>query len=214
MSLPQLVVATSFRLQTITVVLDERDGRTDFNVTNTGSEPMLLLTKLQDVDSTPMSANILVTPAVTRIDPGQSQLVHFMLKKGVKLEREYLLKASFEGVTQRADKGARMTVRQQVGFILQPKSVPVEERPWKDLRVQVNGDSLILTNAGRHIVRLMPSIALQPKGVDLPLEHPYILPGQRVSAAGAAVGGTTQIAITPLSRYGFAQAKAELTVAP
>jgi len=203
MALPAM--ANSFRLQSGSVVLDERDGRSDFNVTNTGDEPILLLTKLEDLDDEAMAKNILVTPAITRIDPGQSQIVHFTLKQGVKLDREYLLKAAFEGVPQKMEDGARLTIRQEVGFIAQPKSVAVEQYPWKALQAKTNGNQITLTNPSKHVVRLGPSITLQPSGVNLMLPHPYIMPGQSVSMANENVAEASQLSITPLSRYGFVQ---------
>ena len=206
-------MASTFRLQSTTVVMDEIDGRTSFNVTNTGDEPILLLSKLSDLDDADFAKNVLVTPAVTRIDPGQSQLVNFSLKKGVALDQEHLLKASFEGVTQKARNGTRMPVRQEIGFIAQPKAVAVEAQPWKALSVRADGDQITLANPGKHVIRLGPSVKLQPSGVDVPLEHAYIMPGQSVtvSAQGAAV--SKQITIVPLSRYGLVQEEATLELA-
>lgn len=206
-------MANSFRLQTGTVVLDERDGRSDFNVTNTGDEPILLLTKVDDLEGEAMAKNILVTPTVTRIDPGQSQIVHFTLKKGVTLDREYLMKASFEGVTQKVEKGSRLAIRQDIGFIAQPKSVGVEENPWKALQIQANGNQITLTNPSKHIVRLGPVVTLQPSGTELTLEHPYIMPGKSLSVSHDNVASTHQISITPLSRYGFVQTSTVLDIA-
>jgi fimbrial chaperone protein len=206
-------MASSFRLQSPTVVLNEADGRTPFTITNTGNEPILLLTKVEDLGDQTLAKDVLVTPAVTRIEPGESQFVNFTLKKGVKLDHEYLLKASFEGVTQRAEHGTRMTVRQEVGFIAQPKSVPVEAAPWKDLQVKVSGDQLTFTNPGKHVVRLAPSVTLEPSSASVGLPHAYIMPGESVSVTDQAAASAQSISITPLSRYGLVQDKGLLPVA-
>lgn len=58
------------------------------------------MTKLVDLDGKNLSKQILISPAVTRINAGQSQQVNFVLKKGTALDSEVLLKASFEGVEQ------------------------------------------------------------------------------------------------------------------
>jgi fimbrial chaperone protein len=205
-------MASTFRLQSTTVVMDERDGRTAFNVTNTGEEPILLLSKLDDLSDQPMAKNILVTPAVTRIDPGQTQIINFSLKKGANLDHEYLLKASFEGVTQSFDHGTRMPIRQEIGFIAQPKAIPVDPTPWKELRIEGKGNQITLTNPGKHIVRLGPVVTLQPSGVQLPLAHAYIMPGQSVNVSHDSAASVGQISITPLSRYGLAQTAASLPV--
>jgi fimbrial chaperone protein len=205
-------MASTFRLQSTTVVMDERDGRTTFNVTNTGSDPILLLTKLEDLGNEEMAKNVLVTPAVTRIDPDQSQIINFALKQGVKLDQEYMLKASFEGVEQRVKSGTSMPVRQQIGFIVQPKSVAVEPQPWKELAATISGNQLTLSNPGKHIVRLGPVVKL-PSGEELPLSHAYILPGQSVSVTHEGIANANQISITPLSRYGLVLPATSLPIA-
>lgn len=205
-------MASTFKLQSTTVILEEKEGRSSFNVTNTGNEPILLLTKVEDLDDANFAGNILITPAVTRIDPGQSQIVNFSLKKGVTTNREHMLKASFEGVTQRAESGMKMPLRQQIGFIVQPKSVPVVPKPWEDLRISKKDGKVEIANTGKHVVRLGPAVTLQPSGVVVPLANAYIMPGDSVMVdpQGQAVG--TEVQITPMSRYGFVQAPAVLTV--
>lgn len=151
-------MASPFTLQSNTVILEEREGRTSFNITNPGNQPILLLSKVENLDDQAMAGNVLVTPAVTRIDPGQSQIINFALKKGVTLDREYMLRASFEGVAQKAEQGMRMPIRQQIGFIIQPRSVAVELRPWQDLRFQADGRQLTVRNSGRHVIRMGPTL--------------------------------------------------------
>ena len=204
--------ASSFELQSTTLVMSEQEGRATFNVTNTGRAPILLLTKLEDLGGESMAKNVLVMPSVTRIDPGQSQITSFLLKKGVKLGHEYMLKASFEGVEQRAQSGTTMPVRQEIGFILQPKFVPVISEPWKELQVTSAGTELSLINPGKHVVRIGPLVTLQPSGTEVPLARAYILPGERVSVSSESASKSDQISITPLSRYGVVLPKAFLPV--
>jgi fimbrial chaperone protein len=198
------VMASSFRLQSTTLIMEEREGRTSFNVTNTGEEPILLLTQVEDLGDEQMAKNVLVTPAVTRIDPGQSQIVNFSLEQGMKLDREYMLKASFEGVTQRAQTGTRMPVRQQIGFILQPKALTPTPEPWNGLVAKVDGNQLTLNNPSKHVVRMGPVVKLLPSGKELSLSNAYVLPGQSVSVTDDSVETAQQFSITPLSRYGLA----------
>ena len=206
--------ASTFRLQSNTIILEEREGRASFNVTNTGKEPILLLSKLENlVDDDNMAGNVIVTPAVTRIDPEQSQIVNFALKKGVKLDREYMLRASFEGVTQKAERGMRMPVRQQIGFILQPKSVAAEPRPWQDLRFKVEGNNMVVTNSGKHVIRLGPALTAKPSGAVGTLPHPYVMPGESLNVSFENLGTAQKVGITPLSRFGFATGVDELPVA-
>ncbi len=154
----------------------------------------------------------LVTPAITRIDPGKNQFVNFSLKKGVIPDSEYLLKASFEGVTQSAGQGMRMPIRQDIGFMVQPKSIPVSATPWKNLIVQIDDKQITLTNPSKHVIRLGPAITLQPSGKTLPLPNAYIMPGKNVIVAYDNASSIKEISITPLSRYGLVQAAALLAV--
>ncbi|PVF10568.1 fimbrial protein, partial [Yersinia pestis] len=81
-------------------MLQESEARTSFTIDNISSNPILLVTKLTDLDGKSFSKQILISPPVTRINAGQSQQVNFVLKKGSVLNNEVLLKASFEGVEQ------------------------------------------------------------------------------------------------------------------
>lgn len=196
-------MASPFTLQSNTVILEEREGRTSFNITNPGNQPILLLSKVENLDDQAMAGNVLVTPAVTRIDPGQSQIINFALKKGVTLDREYMLRASFEGVAQKAEQGMRMPIRQQIGFIIQPRSVAVELRPWQDLRFQADGRQLTVRNSGRHVIRMGPTLTLDSGAVGS-LPHPYLMPGEEVAVSFDAPVSGAEVQIVPLSRYGFA----------
>ena len=198
------VMASTFKLQSNTVILEESEGRTAFNITNTGKEPILLVSKVENLAEENMAGNVLVTPAVTRIDAGQSQIVNFSLKKGVRLDREYMLRASFEGVTQKGGRGMRMPIRQQIGFILQPKAVATEPRPWQDLRFAVEGNDIVVSNPGKHVIRMGPALTVQPSGAVGVLPHPYLMPGDSHRVTFDNLGVVQNVSIVPLSRYGFA----------
>lgn len=202
-------LAAPFTLQSNTVILEEREGRTAFSITNPGSQPILLLSKVEDLDDQSMAANILVTPAVTRIDPGQSQIINFSLKKGTALRREHMLRASFEGVAQKSEQGMRMPIRQQIGFIIQPRAVGAESRPWQDLRFQADGTQLAVHNGGLHVIRVGPVLTLS-NGSTGTLPHPYVMPGQTISVAFDSPISSPDVEIVPLSRYGFATEKQRL----
>lgn len=207
-------MASTFQLQSNTIILEEREGRTAFNIKNPGTQPILLVSKVEDLDDEGMAGNVIVTPAVTRIDPGQSQLVNFALKKGVKLDHEYLLRASFEGISQKAERGMRMPIRQQIGFIVQPKHVAAETQPWQDLRFAVEGTTLKVQNSGKHVIRIGPALTLQPSGAVATLPRPYLMAGESIDLPVEAIGAAQQVEIVPLSRYGFANDKALLPITP
>ncbi|EKN5040649.1 fimbrial protein, partial [Yersinia enterocolitica] len=137
-----LASSASFKLESTTVILKENDGRTSFTIENTSANPILLVTKLVDLDGKNLSKQILISPPVTRIDAGQSQQVNFVLKKGTALDSEVLLKASFEGVEQVPGNATVMPIRQEIGFLIQPNSVPQIKTPWQELVLSTSGNNL------------------------------------------------------------------------
>ncbi|HFZ1425924.1 TPA: fimbria/pilus periplasmic chaperone [Serratia marcescens] len=70
----------SFQLESMGVVLEESAGRVNFSIKNTSSEPILLATKVVDLDGKNFSKSILVSPLISWIGAGQSQQVNFVLK--------------------------------------------------------------------------------------------------------------------------------------
>lgn len=191
----------AFQLESMGIVLEESAGRTSFTIKNTSPEPILLVSKVEDLDDKNLSKSILVSPPITRIDAGQSQQVNFVLKKGLKLDKEGMLKASFEGIGQAKDNAARMPVRQSIGMILQPASVDASKTPWEDLTLSLEGQELVIVNTGKHVVRLSPKMILLPAQETITIDNYFFMPGEerrfRVKMRPDSVK------ILPLSRYGF-----------
>ncbi|CAI1062954.1 putative fimbrial chaperone protein [Serratia marcescens] len=200
----------SFQLESMGIVLEENPGRVSFSIRNSSSEPILLATKVEDLDGKGFSKAVLLSPPIARIEAGQSQQVNFVLKPGTALPHEVMLKASFEGIGQAVDNSARMPVRQSIGLILQPKAVAVSKTPWDDLRLSVTDGRLKITNGGLHVVRLAPQLTLQPSGKVAALKNYYLMAGETQTLG--VEGQPTSVVITPLSRYGFKQDAVTLTV--
>ncbi|AHK19583.1 fimbrial protein [Yersinia similis] len=200
----------SFKLESTTVILQESDARTSFTIDNISTNPILLVTKLTDLDSKSFSKQILISPPVTRINAGQSQQVNFVLKKGTVLNNEVLLKASFEGVEQIPGNAAVMPIRQEVGFLIQPRAVPQIRMPWQTLVFSASGNNLVIKNPGKHVVRLGPQIILVPSNEVVALGNPYIMP--ETSKLFPIKSSPTSVKVTPLSRYGFVQTEVTLPV--
>lgn len=195
-------VQASFQLESTGVVLTESEGRVSFNISNSSSEPILLATKLEDLDKSGMSKNVLISPPIARIDGGQSQQVNFILKKGVPLTHEIMMKASFEGIVQSGGNSARMPLRQSIGFIIQPAAVAVSRAPWEALDIRMEGTQLVVSNNSKHVVRLAPMLTLKPSGKVISLPEKYLLVGDvRKFEVDSQV---TSVMLTPFSRYGFA----------
>lgn len=176
---------------------------TAFTVKNIGTEPLLLATKVTDLDNKQYSKQILISPPITRIDGGQSQQINFVLKKGEPLSQEIMLKTSFEGVGQSADNSARMPVRQSIAMIIQPKAVAVNSTPWKELSAHIDGSTLVLKNTGKHVIRLSPQLELLPSNEIITIENYFLMSGEEKRIAIKSKPVSMQI--TPLSRFGFKQ---------
>ncbi|HGF6561153.1 TPA: fimbria/pilus chaperone family protein [Providencia alcalifaciens] len=198
----------SFQLETMTVILNEAEGRTAFTVKNMGTEPLLLATKVTDLDNKQYSKKILISPPITRIDAGQSQQINFVLKKGEPLAQEVMLKTSFEGVGQSADNSARMPVRQSIAMIIQPAAVAVDATPWKGLSAHVDGSHLVLKNTSKHVVRLSPQLELLPNNETVTIENYFLMAGEEKRIA--IKSKPTSLKITPLSRFGFKQSSVSI----
>ncbi|HEY9133486.1 MAG TPA: fimbria/pilus chaperone family protein [Dyella sp.] len=197
--------ANSFRLESNTIVFDEAAGRATLNVKNESTEPLLLVSELKDLPGDNLAARFLVSPPVTRIDPGNTQLIRFRLKKGQALDREWLLKASFEGVPPRKTGGTRIAVRQEIGFIVQPKRLRPNAQPWRALYWRREGADLVLHNPGEHVVRLAPQMTLLPSGKTVTLGQLYVRAGETVrSPLPEDAGDVTTLRITPFSRQAYA----------
>lgn len=205
-----LTTYASFKLESTTVILKESEGRASFTIDNTSANPILLVTKLVDLDGKNLSKQILISPPVTRIDAGQSQQVNFVLKKGTVLDTEVLLKASFEGVEQVPGNATVMPIRQEIGFFIQPNAVPQIKTPWQELVFSTSGNNLIIKNPSKHVVRLGPQVILAPSNEVVALGNPYIMPG--ASKQFPIKSSPTSVKMTPLSRYGFAQAEVAIPV--
>lgn len=191
----------AFSLESTGIILYEQEGRVSFNIRNPSSDPILLVSKLSDLDGGSFSKEVLISPPITRIDGEQSQQINFVLKKGAPLRQEVLLKASFEGVTQTKDNSAKMPVRQEIGFLIVPASVAQSKTPWKDLQLHMEGKTLVISNPGKHVIRLAPQLRAMPSKQLISLDKYYLMPGdiKRLSVSNKP----TSVIITPLSRYGF-----------
>lgn len=192
----------SFQLETMTVILDASEPRKVFSVKNLGKEPILLSTKVSDIEGGNLLAqNVMISPPITRIEPEQSQQINFILKNGVDLSEEGLLKVSFQSVGAETKNATRMPIRQDVAMLIIPAGMRVSQSPWDALIVKQQGDQLTLSNTGKQVIRLSPSFTALPGNETYNLGQFYLRPGE--SRTVTTKRGLNEIKINPLSRYGF-----------
>ncbi|EMG9309485.1 fimbria/pilus periplasmic chaperone [Proteus mirabilis] len=192
----------SFQLETMTVILDSEEPRKIFNVKNTGSEPILLSTKVSDLDKQhEIAKNIIITPPITRIEPVQSQNINFILKDGIEFDDEQILKASFQGIGVAKVNSTKMPIRQDIAMLIIPKGLTIEREPWKNLEVKQVNNQLILKNNGKQVIRMAPAFSSLPSNNGYSIGQFYIRPQEEIKVD--VKEKLTEIKISPLSRYGF-----------
>lgn len=192
----------SFQLETMTVILDAGEQRKVFSVKNTSKEPILLSTKVSDIEGgEALSQEVMVSPPIIRIEPAQSQQINFVLKKGANLSQEALLKVSFQGVGAMKKNATKMPIRQDVAMLIQPANMTVSPTPWEALAVHQQGDQLILKNTGKQVIRLAPNFTALPGNEGYSVGQFYLRPDESKSIT--VKGRVSEITIFPLSRYGF-----------
>lgn len=192
----------SFQLETMTVILDAAEPRKVFNVKNTSKEPILLSTKVSDIQGgDALSQYVLISPPIIRIEPEQSQQINFVLKKSINLSKEALLKVSFQGVGAVKTNSTKMPIRQDVAMLIQPANMTINQTPWDSLVVTQQGDKLVLKNTGKQVIRLAPSFIALPENKNYSLGQFYLRPDE--SKIIMVKNKISEINISPLSRYGF-----------
>ncbi|MEY0232260.1 fimbria/pilus chaperone family protein [Providencia manganoxydans] len=192
----------SFQLETMTVILDAAEPRKVFSVKNTSNSPILLSTKLADIEGgQALAQDVLISPPIIRIEPQESQQINFVLKNGLKLTDEAILKVSFQGVGAIKENATKMPIRQDVAMLIVPSDMTISQTPWDALKIVQSGSNLTLTNTGRQVIRLGPNITVLPSNASLGLGQFYLRPNE--SKTLTVSGKIDSVKINPLSRYGF-----------
>lgn len=192
----------NFQLETMTVILDASEPRKVFSIKNLSKEPILLSTKVNDIEGGDALANdILISPPIIRIDPGQSQQINFLLKKGVHLSHEAILRVSFQGIGAAKSDAMKMPIRQDIAMLVIPEGMMISQTPWKSLSVKQHNNKLTIKNTGKQVIRLSPNIITLPDNKIYDLEQFYLRPDE--SKTLLVSGKVDTITLSPLSRYGF-----------
>ena len=201
-----LTVADGMLPETTVVVLHEEQGEATINIKNTDAAPALLHSVVENVPED-VELLLIVTPPITRVEAGETQLVRFIstLKEPLKTQR--LKRVSFEGIPQaRAAGGATIgiTLRQNLPLILHPKGLPLHHSPWELLKWKRAGEQLTVHNDSAYVVRLAPEVQLLPQKTLATLPRTYILPGEALTAkVEGPLSGLAEVEIQPATVYGF-----------
>ncbi len=192
--------------ETTVVLLYEEQGEATINIKNTDATPALLHSVVANVpeDVEPL---LIVTPPITRVEAGETQLVRFIstLKEPLKTQR--LKRVTFEGIPQASAAGGAtigITLRQNLPLILHPRGLPVHDTPWELLTWKRVGGRLTVNNDSAYIVRLAPQVRMFPQGTLGTLPRTYVLPGEALELrVDGALEGSTAVDMQPATVYGF-----------
>lgn len=195
---------------TSVVIIHESDGEAAVSVTNTDSNLALLHVTLQDIpeDTEPL---LVVTPPLSRVESGKSQLVRFILQNQAPLRTQRLKRAIFEGMpqgraaTEAGHARVGVTVRQNLPVIVHPKGLAINRTPWTDLTWTLRDGTLQVRNDTPYVVRLAQELRLLPGDGQATLPRTYVLPGETLNVP-ATGGPATQVRLQPATVYGFAVA--------
>ncbi len=192
--------------ETTVIVFYEDQGEATITIKNTDAAPALLYSVIENVpeDVEPL---LIVTPPITRVEAGETQLVRFIgtLKEPLKTQR--LKRVSFEGIPQARVPGRAtigITLRQNLPLILHPRGLPLHHSPWELLKWKRVGEGLSVHNDSAYIVRLAPEALLLPQKALATLPRTYILPGETLTlSVEGALDGVAAVEIQPATVYGF-----------
>lgn len=196
--------------ETSVVIVNEADGEATIKVRNTDPKTALLYVNLLDIpeDRQPL---LLVSPAVSRVDADQSQVVRFILRTDAgPLTAQRLKRVTFEGIPpiDPTSKGAArigVGVRQNLPVIIHPKGLAPKRDPWTLLHWSQSSNRLTLANDSPYVVRLAQRVTLLPMNVQADLPRTYVLPGENLTVdLPEAVRGATSVRLHPATVYGFA----------
>ena len=201
-------LSTGMVPQTSIVIVNEADGEASINVKNSDAVPALLYSSLQDLpeDTEPL---LFITPPVARVEPGETQLVRFILDMKEPLKVQRMKRVIFEGIPPKKPDGAsqfNMTVRQNLAVVLHPKGLAQNDKPWTLLKWSIADGKVSVKNDSPYVVRLGQQASLQPNNVQVQLPRGYILPGELIAAEVPADGNlkdVTTVQIQPSTLYGY-----------
>lgn len=204
--LATVAVADGMLPETSVVILYEEQGEATINIKNTDAAPALLHSVVENVpeDVEPL---LIVTPPITRVEAGETQLVRFIATLKSPLKTQRLKRVTFEGIPQARTAGGAtigITLRQNLPLILHPQGLPRHDAPWELLTWRRSGERLTLHNDSAYVVRLAPDVQLLPQKAMATLPRTYILPGEvLVAKVEGPLGGLTEVEIQPATIYGF-----------
>ncbi|MDD0977577.1 fimbria/pilus chaperone family protein [Pseudomonas fontis] len=193
--------------ETSVLLINAADGEGSITVTNSESEVALLHTSLDNLAEDTEELLFVTTP-IARVEPGEKQLVRFIVQSDTPITTQRMKRVIFEGIPPAKDgrNAIRMNVRQNLPVIINPAGLASMNDPWTLLKWSVEGGSLVVRNDSPYVVRLGNQLLLLPAQLSVQLPRTYVLPGQVHTVelpVGFNVVANSKVRLFPVSLYGF-----------
>ncbi|OAE71690.1 hypothetical protein A7J71_20590 [Achromobacter insolitus] len=179
--------------------MNEIEGEASITVKNAGACAALLHVTIEAIPEDKEDALVILTPAITRIEAGETQLIRLVPRQAPHINSQRLRVINFQELRQRScpknGESTASTTRQQLPLIVHPRGLKRHFEPWKLLNWRVEGGRFSVSNDSAYVVRLAQEIVLQPSGKHLSLPRTYILPGEKISIAETNVADSKAVHI-------------------
>lgn len=188
------------------VLIDAAVGEGSINVTNSDKHVALLHVHVENLPEDTEDL-VLVTAPISRVEPGEKQLVRFIVQSDTPITTQRMKRVTFEGIPQ-AEDGKNLVsinVRQNLPLIINPPGLASKSDPWTLLKWTTNDHTLAVSNDSRYVVRLSDRLELLPDKLTLQMSRTYLLPGETYHfelPAGKSVTDRHKVRIYPASLYG------------
>ena len=190
------------------VIIDESVGEASIVITNNSQTPNLLVSTIRKLPGDDEDI-LLLTPPIARVEPGESQLVRFILQSDTPLTTQRLRRVTFQGVPPKNNSATPhidVTLSQNLPIVISPKGLKRDLEPWKHLKWSIVDGKLSVNNPSAYIVRLSAGVEVLPSAHEVMLPHTHILAGQTLLLDLPAGTKASSVNIQPANLYGYAVA--------
>ncbi|EJQ5562211.1 fimbria/pilus periplasmic chaperone [Escherichia coli] len=165
--LPLSAFSIGMQPETTVLIINESTGEASIKVKNTNSEPSLLQTKIVDIDGF-QKVGVFVSPAIVKLDPGDTQVVRFFINPSEKLKSQVLKRIRFIGlpareISKKNNSALSLSIGQNIPLIITTSKLKDEDSPWEYLKYHYNKKKVILSNNSDYVVRLFPEVSINNK---------------------------------------------------
>ncbi|QHI98723.1 fimbria/pilus periplasmic chaperone [Xylophilus rhododendri] len=197
------------------LLVSEDGGQAQIGLQNRDPRPLLLYSRIYDVDEGDRALKLVPLPSVARVEPQARQVVRFVLERPEQpLVAQHFKRVTFEGIpprsTARDRSQVQLNIRYDLPVVISPRGLEPDDAPWRRLLLGTEGRELVLRNPSAYVVRLARETLLLP--AQRPLEllgRTFILPGEVLHAALPAdldPASLSAVRLFPTTLHGFAAA--------